>query len=185
MKAKNTCYCRVYAREGSRHSEVFNQNVCSVDACRRKRHLWIAPRSRGVEVYPWLCWLKVSSISLWWRAEVGGIRTQKVASGRPSVSFSYTLSPPRENPRLCKGVAFSDIENQWPISRCSKWKETPPEEDENRCAKRFEARANIGLSRPTSSHSSMDTLKKEKGLHEKCHLFLLRSRQNVAKKPTK
>ena len=65
------------------------------------------------------------------------------------------------------------------------WKETPPKGDENRCAKRFEARANIGLSRPTSPHSLMDTLKKEKGLHEKCHLFLLRSRQNVAKKTTK
>ena len=66
-----------------------------------------------------------------------------------------------------------------------KMERNAPEEDENRCAKHFEARANIGLSRPTSSRSSMDTLKKEKGLHEKCHLFLLRSRQNVAKKPTK
>ena len=96
-------------------------------------------------------------------------------------AYSAGLSPEEASPNhRGRGGPEDDEPTERPM-----WKETPPKGDENRCAKRFEARANIGLLRPTSSHSLMDTLKKEKGLHEKCYLFLLRSRQNVAKKTTK
>ena len=65
------------------------------------------------------------------------------------------------------------------------WKETPPKRtkiDVPSALKQGRISVSCALPHPTPRWTRS---KKKRGLHEKCHLFLLRSRQNVAKKATK